>query len=155
MGDPGTETSKHPQSPAIQSSVDQVAEIPLRENRRPILICEDDDEIRELLVDAIQEEGFEVTATRNGSEALAVLEEKPGRYLFLLDLMMPGINGYDILERMAASDALSAENSVVIVSATGYIRLISPAVLEKQFVKAMLKKPFELDELFDLLHRFS
>lgn len=155
MGDTGTETGKYLQSTTRQPSVDQAAEMPMHRKRRPILICEDDDEIRELLVDAIQGEGFEVTATRNGSEALAILEEKPGRYLFLLDLMMPGINGYDILDRMAASEALSAENIVVIVSATGYIRLINPVVLEKQLVKAMLKKPFELDELFDLLHRFS
>ncbi len=155
MGDTGTETSKQLQSISIQPSVEPAAEITLHEKRRPILICEDDDEIRELLVDAIQGEGFEVTATRNGSEALAILAQKPGRYLFLLDLMMPGITGYDILERMAASDMLSAENIVVIVSATGHIRLINPVVLEKRLVKAMLKKPFELDELFDLLHRFS
>ena len=155
MDDTVTETSQHLPSTTIQPSVDQAAEMSLRGNRRPILICEDTDEIRELLVDAIREEGFQVTATRNGSEALAILEEKPGRYLFLLDLMMPGITGYDILERMAASETLLAKNIVIIVSATGYIRLISPAILEKQFVKAMLKKPFELDDLFALLHRFS
>src|SRR5215831_59764 len=97
MSDTGTETSKHPQYTTIQLSSNQPTGTPLPGNRRPILICEDDDEIRELLLDAIEGEGFAVTATRSGSEALAILEEKPGRYLLLLDLMMPGINGFDLL----------------------------------------------------------
>src|SRR5689334_17599223 len=104
MGDTGAETSKHQQSPTIPSFNDRTTGLSLSKNQRPILICEDDDEIRELLLDAIEGEGFAVTATRSGSEALAILAEKPGRYLLLLDLMMPGINGFDILERMAASD---------------------------------------------------
>jgi CheY-like chemotaxis protein len=149
------QAGKHPQSPTARPADGQAGEMPSSRNRRPILICEDDDDIRDLLVDAIQDEGYEVTATRNGREALAILEAKPGRYLLLLDLMMPGISGYDILERLAESPTLLADNSVVIISATGFIRLIHPTILEKHLVKAMLKKPFELDELLNLLHRFA
>ncbi len=155
MEDRGTEPSKRSQSSEPRPPDERVSETTLSRNRRPVLICEDDDEIRDLLVEAIESEGFEVRATRNGEEALAVLAETPGRYLILLDLMMPGISGYDILERMAANDALMADNRVVILSATGFIRLINPIILQKHLVKAMLKKPFELDELFDLLHRFA
>lgn len=155
MEDAGTEPGKRPQPSGPRPPDERASETALSRNRRPILICEDDDEIRDLLVEAIEGEGYEVRATHNGQEALAVLEEKPGRYLILLDLMMPGISGYDILERMAANDALRADNRVVVLSATGFIRLINPAIMQKHLVKAMLKKPFELDELFDLLHRYS
>jgi CheY-like chemotaxis protein len=161
MEETGTETSKRPQfsetSPLEERTAAPSAPSAPRNpsNKRPILICEDDDDIRDLLMEAIESEGFQTTIARNGREALAILREKPGRYLLLLDLMMPDISGYDILEQMGTNDALLAENVVVILSATGFIRPINPVVLEKKLVKAMLKKPFELDELYELLHRFA
>ena len=123
--------------------------------RRPILICEDDDGIRELLMDAIQGEGFEVSAVRNGREALALLRRGPGRYLLLLDLMMPEISGYDILEQMNKDPLLLGNNIVVVVSATGFVRPVSPGVVEKRMIRGTLKKPFELEDLFTLLHRLT
>ncbi len=125
------------------------------QTRRPILICEDDDGIRELMVEALQEEGFEVQAVRNGREALVLLSQGPGRYLLLLDLMMPDISGYDILERMNDDPQLLGENIVIVVSATGFIRPVSPGVVQKRLVRGMLKKPFELEDLFALLHRLA
>jgi len=123
--------------------------------RRPILVCEDDDGIRELLVEAIQEEGFEVQAVRNGREALVLLSREPGRYLLLMDLMMPELSGYGVLEQMNASPALLSDNIVVVVSATGFIRPISPGILEKRMIRGTLKKPFELEDLFALLHQLA
>lgn len=123
--------------------------------RRPILICEDDDGIRELLMDAIQGEGFEVSAVSNGKAALELLRHGPGRYLLLLDLMMPDISGYDILERMNEDPLLLGNNIVVVLSATGFIRPVSPGILQKRVIQGMLKKPFELEDLFSLLHRLA
>lgn len=123
--------------------------------RRPVLICEDDDGIRELLVDAIQGEGFEVSAVSNGREALELLRRGPGRYLLLLDLMMPGISGYDILEKMNDDPLLLGNNIVVVVSATGFIRPVSPGIVQKRMIQGMLKKPFELEDLFALLYRLA
>ncbi|HEU5367960.1 MAG TPA: response regulator [Ktedonobacterales bacterium] len=119
------------------------------------MICEDDDGIRELLMDAIEGEGFEVTATSNGRAALELLRRGPGRYLLLLDLMMPDISGYDILERMNEDPLLLGNNIVVVVSATGFIRPVSPGILQKRVIQGMLKKPFELEDLFSLLHRLA
>ena len=123
--------------------------------RRPILICEDDDGIRELLVDAVQGEGFEVFAVSNGTEALELLRRGPGRYLLLLDLLMPGISGYDILEQMNDDPLLLGNNIVVVVSATGFVRPVSPGIVQKRVIQGMLKKPFELEDLFALLHRLA
>lgn len=123
--------------------------------RRPILICEDDDGIRELLIEAIQGEGFEVSAARNGREALELLKRGPGRYLLLLDLMMPDISGYDILEQMNADPLLLGNNIVVVLSATGFVRPVSPGVVQKRMIQGMLRKPFELEDLFALLHRLA
>lgn len=123
--------------------------------RRPILICEDDDSIREILIEAIEGEGFEVSAVRSGREALERLRRGPGRYLLLLDLMMPDISGYDILERMNDDPLLLGNNIVVVVSATGFLRPVSPGVVQKRIIRGMLKKPFELEDLFALLLRLT
>ena len=122
---------------------------------RTILVCEDDDGIRELLVEAVQDEGFAVHTARNGREALELLSSGREQYVVLLDLMMPGISGYEILERMAADPHLLGEHIVVVVSATGFVRPISPGVIQKRLVRGFLKKPFELDELLALLYKLA
>jgi CheY-like chemotaxis protein len=123
--------------------------------RRTILICEDDEGICELLVDALQEEGFTVVVARDGREALEQLQHGDGRYLVLLDLMMPRISGYEILEHMNRDPQLRAEHIVIVVSATGFVRPLSRDFLEKRIVRGMLKKPFELDDLFALVQRWA
>lgn len=123
--------------------------------RRTILICEDDDGICDLLVEALQEEDFEIVVARNGREALEQLQHGDGRYLVLLDLLMPYISGYDVLERMNLDPQLRAEHVVIVVSATGFVRPLSQSLLEKRIVRGVLKKPFELDDLFALVQRWA
>jgi CheY-like chemotaxis protein len=155
MDDTGTTASK-PKKPAVTRPLHQHAEQAAQNGkRRPILICEDDDEIRALLIETIQNEGYAIAVACNGQEALTILQQRPGRFLVLMDLLMPRLSGYQLLELMSADDSLLAENVVVILSATGFIRPISPAVRAKQVVKATLPKPFDIDELLDVVRRFS
>ncbi len=123
--------------------------------RRAILVCEDDESIRELLLEAFREEGFRVDEARNGREALECLRRSKSRYLILLDLMMPDISGYEILERLNADPQLLGEHIVLVISATGFTRPVSPGIIEKRLVKGVLRKPFELDELFALVQRWA
>ncbi|HEY7358351.1 MAG TPA: response regulator, partial [Ktedonobacterales bacterium] len=92
---------------------------------------------------------------RNGWQALEQLQRGDGRYLVLLDMMMPYISGYEILERMHRDPQLRAEHVVIVVSATGFVRPLSQSVLEKRIVRGVLKKPFELDDLFALVQRWA
>jgi CheY-like chemotaxis protein len=156
------DTPAHSSAPAFSARserhpVSSDGRISKRESslRRTVLICEDDEGIRELLVDALQAEGFAVDEARNGREALELLRREDSRYLVLLDLMMPDISGYDILERMNADPQLLGEHIVVVVSATGFIRPVSPGIIEKRLVKGFLKKPFELDELIAMVYRWA
>src|SRR5262249_8331470 len=93
--------------------------------RRTILICEDDEGIREILVEALQGEGYSVEVALNGQEALEHLQHGDARSLVLLDLLMPGISGYEILERMASEPQLRREHVILVISATGFIRPVS------------------------------
>jgi two-component system, OmpR family, alkaline phosphatase synthesis response regulator PhoP len=83
-----------------------------------ILIAEDDPLTREALVACLEGEGFAVIAASNGADALeAWKRESPD--LVCLDIMMPGMDGYEVCRRIRATDAripvvfLSAKNEEI------------------------------------------
>ena len=86
--------------------------------------------------------GLQAEAARNGVEAL----EKLGVHhyeVMLLDLMMPQMNGYDVLTHLAAQPA--AQRPLVLVLTAG----LEPRPLDTQIVIGMLHKPFDVELLVD------
>jgi len=76
-----------------------------------ILIADDDDNIRELITLTLEDEGYEIFEAKDGNEALAVaLKIKPD--LVILDVMMPGMVGYQVCEKIRQDPA--AKNAYVI-----------------------------------------
>src|SRR5260370_35631662 len=75
---------------------------------RPILIVEDDLDIRDALQEILEDEGYLPYAAANGAEALEVLDRVPKPGLVLLDLMMPVMDGYQFLEIFRANPEFSA-----------------------------------------------
>ena len=71
-----------------------------------ILVVDDNEENREMLGRRLVREGYEVRRASGGAEALAALEAAPAD-LVLLDVMMPDINGYEVLTRLKANPRLS------------------------------------------------
>lgn len=105
--------------------------------RRLILLVEDDDDIRDSLADLLRCEGYDVEQARDGAEALEVLKfgNRPP-CLLLLDLMMPKLNGWQLLEIMHKDDRLltipvlimSSAKDECLPSDTRYVR--KPASFE-------------------------
>jgi len=84
---------------------------------KTILIIEDDKFLRELIVRKLNEEDFEVSQAVDGEEGIKkIIEEKPN--LILLDLILPGIDGFEVLARMKKESALSSI-PVIILSNLG------------------------------------
>lgn len=69
-----------------------------------ILIAEDDPFTRQALVEIVQGEGWEAAAAPDGTRAWSLFQEG-GFHLVLLDIMMPGISGYDLCRRIREKDA--------------------------------------------------
>lgn len=113
-----------------------------------ILIVDDDNDVRAALAELLEEEGFAVEAAHNGNEALARLRGgtlHPA--VILLDLMMPGMNGWDFRSEQMRDPKLAAV-PVVIVSASG----LSDESIRAQFHPAgYVEKPIERTELLGVL----
>jgi CheY-like chemotaxis protein len=108
-----------------------------------LLIVDDEVAILEALTDILSVEGYEVATAANGAEGLKRAgEERPD--LILLDLMMPVMDGQEMLRRLKESPDLRAI-PVVVMSAG---RVSKSELQGSRF----LAKPFELDDLLDTVN---
>jgi len=107
---------------------------------RTVLLVEDDLDIRDVLQDALEREGYDVVPAANGKQALdyMTMNDPAVTDLVILDLMMPLVSGWEVLDRMA-SDARLADIPVIVVSAM---------VREKPArAQTLIRKPFQLETL--------
>jgi DNA-binding response OmpR family regulator len=90
--------------------------MPNGKKSKKILVAEDEIAMREIVVDKLQSAGFSVVQAENGLVAVEVLEkDKPD--LVLLDLMMPELDGFGVLEKIRASkDKGLVETPVIILT---------------------------------------
>ena len=94
--------------------------------RRPVLVVEDDDVTRELVRHALEDEGWIVAEARNGKDALESLEQSVPA-LVVLDLVMPEVDGFEFVARLRASERTRRVPVVVLtareLTATEHTRL--------------------------------
>ncbi|WP_321417893.1 response regulator [uncultured Methanomethylovorans sp.] len=92
------------QIPESRKSVSQMIEsLPSKVQEPLILVVEDDDSSRELLEVTLKSEGYRVASAKNGKEALK-LAEKMKPFAITLDIMMPEMNGWDVLKDLKEND---------------------------------------------------
>jgi two-component system response regulator CpxR len=103
-------------------------------------VVDDDAEIRDTLTSLLQHEGYTVLRAENGVQALEQLRRLHPDVM-LLDLMMPVMSGWEVLEELEESGELSTI-PIVVVSAMG-----APGAC------ACLRKPVDLDELLAVVDR--
>jgi len=115
------------------------AEIP---SNRAVLVIDDDDDVRESLVDVIQETGRQAFGAASAVAALGMLETLPRPCLVLLDIMMPGMNGFEFIE-LVQQRPDAVDFPILVISATS-------AVERAKYYTAVLgalRKPIGLKEL--------
>lgn len=117
---------------------------------KPVLVIEDDRDIREPIKELLEDEGFSVSCSSSGVEALELLENSnlaPG--IILCDLMMPHMNGIDFVQNLKLKQMDAASRAVVLLSASNDIDLTA----EKLGV-GYLRKPIDLDLLIKKVHQY-
>lgn len=118
--------------------------------RARILIVEDEPNIAESLTFILQRAGFEVDTAADGAEALTRLRRQSFAAL-ILDIMLPGMNGFDIL-RAIRSDPDLAELPVIVLTAKGQAKDRQTA--EAIGASAFITKPFSNAEIVERVARF-
>jgi CheY-like chemotaxis protein len=114
-----------------------------------LLVVDDNTDLLELFQLAISREGFEVAVAEDGAKALGMLSAfKPD--LILLDLMMPVLDGFQVIERLKAERILD----IPVIIMTGYWEEAHERELRREpMVAEFLRKPVKVAELLPLLRK--
>lgn len=114
--------------------------------KKCVLVIDDDLPLRGMLAAALRQHGYHVVLAGNGAEGQRALTiHHP--HVVLLDLAMPDVNGWDFLQRLQQTGHLG-RIPIIVVSA--HLRVDPQAILQMG-VRAILPKPFNLDDLLDLV----
>lgn len=111
-----------------------------------VLVVDDNEALRENLAEALELEGYAVAVAPDAEAALARLADEPPPRVVLLDLMMPGMNGADLLLRIREDPRLAGVRVVLTTGSTG-------ARARAASADAVLMKPFGVRELLSTLRK--
>ena len=115
---------------------------------RKVLVVDDDADIRKVVTQALEDEGYDVRGAADGREALASVRTlQPD--LIMLDVRMPGVDGWQVLDELRS--AAGEQTPVVVMTAeyTGQDRALQSGA------QGYLAKPFELGELISCVDLHS
>lgn len=114
--------------------------------QRTVLIGEDNSAINEVLKTLLELEGYRVIVAREGRKGIEALRREPPDVI-VLDMMMPGMNGWHFLDYQKAKSRF-AKIPVIVISAFGEIaRSVRP--------DAYLPKPLKLELLLETIQKLS
>jgi two-component system CheB/CheR fusion protein len=125
----------------------RVSEAMLSSPKRRILVVDDDKDVAKMLATFLRLEGHEVRVAHSGHKAIEVAQEEPPDVL-LLDIGMPGMDGYEVAQRLGALPALK---DVLLVALTGYGQEADRRRSEQAGFNGHLVKPVEPGALKQLL----
>jgi CheY-like chemotaxis protein len=113
---------------------------------RTVLLVEDDDDVRDIIAEILQNQGFTVTTADDGKEGLEILRSSPRLPdVLLVDLMMPVLDGPGLIEAAMTSVPDFAKVPIIVITAAG--SRAAGAQVPMELVRALLHKPFDLDDL--------
>jgi two-component system cell cycle sensor histidine kinase/response regulator CckA len=107
-----------------------------------ILMVDDDPLIRELSRELLENLGYRVETAANGAEALKKYRQMGGADLVVLDYVMPGLNGGQVLREFRTLDKRAR-----VLVASGFVSSREAARLKEQGALGLIQKPYRLTEL--------
>jgi CheY-like chemotaxis protein len=115
-----------------------------------VLVIEDDDPTRTLFTALLERSGFKVECTRDGSAALDSLLHLEYDVI-LLDLLMPGLDGFALLEDLQTMRPEVARRTLVVSGAAPVLL----TRLERSGIAGVVRKPFEIDDLLTRIRHIA
>jgi two-component system OmpR family response regulator len=115
-----------------------------------VLVVEDDEEIRDLLVGLLRSEGFQVYEAKSAAEALALLPSMPEPVLVLADLMMPTMSGPSFIASLRNGDRFATLPMVAMVAMVADVAASSEDVSDTEAPRPV-KKPIDPRDLLQIV----
>jgi CheY-like chemotaxis protein len=110
-----------------------------------VLVVEDEKELREMMCEVLELNGYTVVTAPEGQAALEALERIDHLCLVLLDLLMPGMNGWELMKQIRARSEYATTPVIVHSSAPESA---------PQGATRVLRKPVEFQRLLDVVREF-
>ena len=96
-----------------------------------VFVIEDEEELREMMRDALELSGYAVVTAEEGQQALEKIAGIQNLCLVILDLVMPGMNGWDFFEKMRQRTEFGSVPVIIYTSAPGRAPSGATRVLQK------------------------
>lgn len=116
-----------------------------------LLIVDDDRSVQRLLADALTRQGFVVAVERDGEWALRTFEKRTFDAV-LLDLLLPGMNGYEVARKIKATPK-GKRTPIVMISGIYTQAIQQKEAVQKHGAFALLPKPLKLQDLYETLQQ--
>jgi CheY-like chemotaxis protein len=116
-----------------------------------VLLVEDDQDIRDTLRMALEDEGYVVSVAEDGIEALNLLRRSVESLVVTLDLRMPRLNGDALLRHLSKREHLPAQHTYLLITANRELLSAASLRLLKRMDVPVVSKPFDLNDLLDLV----
>lgn len=114
-----------------------------------ILVFEDEDILRNALVDRLRQEGFEVHSASNGQRGLKLFQERSGD-LVITDVLMPEIDGLEVIRTLRRLPT----SPLILAMSGGGSRDLDFLIEAKEFgADEVLNKPFQLEDFIETVKR--
>ena len=117
--------------------------------KKKILVVDDEEILTKTFTRLFEKAGYEVSAARNGRDALVMTEEEPFD-LVVCDMRMPGINGVDTVKAIRASGS-GKNGSLPVIFVTGFADEATMAQAQLLKPLAYLYKPFDSFEILNFI----
>jgi DNA-binding response OmpR family regulator len=113
--------------------------------KRVVVIGEDDEPIATLLRDSINDEnGYQAVVVSDGALVIEIVRQVHAD-LLILDIMMPGLNGFEVFDRVRADTDIRDMPVLFVSAATNQF----DSDFEKRSIKDVISKPFDLNDLLE------
>ncbi len=119
----------------------------------PVLVVDDDRSIREILRAILEEEGYRVYEAPDGAAALARLRLTSRRMIVLLGIMLPIMDGVEMLRAVAADSTLATRHCYIVQTASYRVREPDVQALLAQLDAPVIYKPFHWQQIVDAVER--
>jgi CheY-like chemotaxis protein len=124
--------------------------MPPTDRRGPILVVDDDPDVRQAIVDTLQDEGYQVVESSGGKEALAYLRSHSLPSLIFLDWNMAPMNAPQFMDEFTKDPAFQG---VPVVLITADVHASQKATTSRY--DGFISKPINLETLFSVVARFT